>query len=175
MGPGVYAVANADAPVFYADNYYWLYTDGLWYRSSYATGGWSYAPAPYVIRQIDRPLAYQRPRTYRRDRQVHVEVIEPAHRVHRDRPQVYQGERRRVAPVERPGARTVIRGSEPTPPPPPPGGRVDDRNRAPAPERRTQVRDREVPAPAPAPARRPPARGREAPEREHRTQPRDRE
>lgn len=86
VGPGVYAVANADAPVFYADNYYWLYADGFWYRSSYATGGWRYAPAPYVIRQIDRPLAYQRARTYRRDRQVHVEMIEPAHRVYRDRP-----------------------------------------------------------------------------------------
>lgn len=154
-GPGVYAVANADAPVFYADNYYWLYDDGLWYRSSYATGGWVYAPPPYVIRQIDRPLAYQRARTYRRDRQVHVQVIAPAHRVVRDRPPVYQGER----------------------------GRVEERSRVPAPEPRTEVRERRVPTPAPrtevrerhvpTPAPRTEERERRPPV--PRTEPRDRE
>ena len=140
-GPGVYAVANADAPVFYADNFYWLYDDGLWYRSSYATGGWRYAPPPYVIQQVERPLAYQRARTYRRDRQVHVQVIDPAHRVVRDRPPVYQGERGRVeerSRVPTPAPRVQVR----EPPHPTPGPRTEERERRP-PVHRTEPRDRE--------------------------------
>lgn len=61
MNNGVYVVAYADYPTFYADNYYWMYNNGLWYRSSYYGGGWvvSY-DVPYYVRSIDRPYAYTR-------------------------------------------------------------------------------------------------------------------
>jgi hypothetical protein len=69
-GPGVYAVANFSDPVFYADNYYWRYDDGYWYRSSYVTGGWQYVPRPpRVVARIDSPYT----RYYRDGGRVHVD------------------------------------------------------------------------------------------------------
>lgn len=59
--PGVSVVAYSDYPVFYSDNYYWRYDNGLWYRSSYYNGGWIvYNNAPYAVRSIDRPYRYAR-------------------------------------------------------------------------------------------------------------------
>lgn len=61
MSNGAYVVAYADYPTFYSDNYYWMYNDGLWYRSSYYGGGWvvSY-DVPYRVRSIQRPYSYAR-------------------------------------------------------------------------------------------------------------------
>ncbi len=95
VGSGVYAVANYDYPVYYADNYYWRFYDGRWYRSPYYTGGWSYAPPTRVIARIDRPYT----RYYMdRDRRIHVDRrYRPTYR---DRPQVIH--RGRTVERERP-------------------------------------------------------------------------
>jgi len=61
VSPGVYVIADYDEPIFYSDNYYWLYRDGYWYRSSYYSGGWvTVSSTPYAIARIDRPHAYVR-------------------------------------------------------------------------------------------------------------------
>lgn len=82
--PGLWVVAESERPIFYYDNYYWLYQQGLWYRSPYYTGGWVHwgaAPLPRTIRRIRRPRVYRHykarpgqrvrrvpPRDYRRRR-----------------------------------------------------------------------------------------------------------
>ncbi|MGE0549980.1 MAG: hypothetical protein AB7O24_22850 [Kofleriaceae bacterium] len=71
--PGVQVVANADYPVYYANDYYWMYDRGYWYRSPYYTGGWEYATPPYVIRSIDRPTIYRRYRDYSPHRRIHID------------------------------------------------------------------------------------------------------
>jgi hypothetical protein len=60
VSPGVQVIADYDYPVFYADNYYWRFDNGLWYRSSWYTGGWAYATPPRAVLSIDRPYAYRR-------------------------------------------------------------------------------------------------------------------
>src|SRR5688572_27965157 len=61
VSPGVHVVAYSDYPVFYSDNYYWRYDGGIWYRSTYAGGGWSvWHDVPYSVRSIDRPYRYAR-------------------------------------------------------------------------------------------------------------------
>jgi len=61
VSPGVSVVAYSDVPVFYADNYYWRYDSGLWYRSNYYGGGWVvWNDVPYGVRSIDRPYRYAR-------------------------------------------------------------------------------------------------------------------
>jgi hypothetical protein len=60
VAPGVQVVADYDYPVFYADNYYWRYDNGLWYRSNWYTGGWAYATPPYAVSRIERPYEYRR-------------------------------------------------------------------------------------------------------------------
>ena len=57
--PDVYVVADADQPVFYTDNVYWLYSDGYWYRSPRYDRGWVRIDSPPVrLRHIDQPTAY---------------------------------------------------------------------------------------------------------------------
>src|SRR4051812_23345676 len=59
--PGVSVVAYSDDPVFYSDNYYWRYSDGIWYQSPYYDSGWSVSyNVPYGVRSIDRPYSYAR-------------------------------------------------------------------------------------------------------------------
>jgi hypothetical protein len=59
--PGVWVVEEYDEPVFYADDYYWLYRGGGWYRSPYYDRGWvTTYEVPYRVRSIDRPTAYVR-------------------------------------------------------------------------------------------------------------------
>lgn len=60
VSPGVQVVADYDDSVFYADNYYWRYDGGRWYRSSWYTGGWVYATPPHAVLRIERPYAYRR-------------------------------------------------------------------------------------------------------------------
>jgi hypothetical protein len=69
--PGLWVVAGASDPLFYADGWYWLHQDGYWYRSTSFRGGWAYAPRtrlPVVIRSIQRPRRYThyRPRAGQR-------------------------------------------------------------------------------------------------------------
>lgn len=56
--PGVQVIADWDEPIFYADNFYWRFYGGGWYRSPYYTGGWVYARPPVAVMRIDRPHAY---------------------------------------------------------------------------------------------------------------------
>jgi hypothetical protein len=57
--PSVMVVANADEPLFYSENTYWLYRDNHWYRSSSHRGGWARADSPPEhIRRIERPQTY---------------------------------------------------------------------------------------------------------------------
>lgn len=57
--PSVMVVSNADEPVFYSDNSYWLFRDNLWYRSGSSRGGWARVDQPPEhVRQIERPEAY---------------------------------------------------------------------------------------------------------------------
>jgi hypothetical protein len=62
--PDVYVLADADEPVFYTDNYYWLYRSGHWYRSHNYDRDWVYVttPAPR-LRHINEPTAYVRYRS----------------------------------------------------------------------------------------------------------------
>jgi hypothetical protein len=56
--PGVQVIADYNEPIFYSDGAYWRYYGGVWYRSSYYTGGWVYARPPAAVLRIDRPTAY---------------------------------------------------------------------------------------------------------------------
>ncbi|HEU4734554.1 MAG TPA: hypothetical protein VFT22_41975 [Kofleriaceae bacterium] len=57
--PSVMVVANADEPVFYTDNSYWLYRDRHWYRSQSHRGGWARIDQPPEhVRRIQRPEVY---------------------------------------------------------------------------------------------------------------------
>ena len=61
VNPGVWVVEDYPRPVFYADNYYWRYTDGVWYRSVTLWDAPVRIRATYVpvhIRRIDQPEAY---------------------------------------------------------------------------------------------------------------------
>lgn len=61
----VQVVANADEPIFYTENTYYLYRKDHWYRSSSHRGDWKRIDdPPEHIRRIDQPLAYVH---YRRD------------------------------------------------------------------------------------------------------------
>jgi hypothetical protein len=70
VNPGVYAVANYNEPVFYANDYYWRYNSGRWYRSNSYRGGWAYATPPRAVVSIDRPQRYVRYRPQSHDRVV---------------------------------------------------------------------------------------------------------
>ena len=60
VSPGVQVIADYDEPIFYSDGFYWRFYDGVWYRSSYYTGGWAFVDAPPVaIVQIGRPDVYR--------------------------------------------------------------------------------------------------------------------
>lgn len=107
-GPGVQVVADYDYPVFYADNYYWRYDNGYWFRSNYYTGGWITARPPGAVLRIDRPYAYRhyRPRGYVSRRPVVRDHRDTRYRqaptVNRD----YRGETYRSAPTVRPAPRS---------------------------------------------------------------------
>jgi hypothetical protein len=58
--PGVFVVANYNEPVFYADDFYWRYYNGTWYRSRHFGSGWVHARPPIAVLRIDRPYTYVR-------------------------------------------------------------------------------------------------------------------
>jgi hypothetical protein len=59
VSPGVQVIADYDEPIFYSDGLYWRYYGGVWYRSSYYTGGWVYATPPVAVLRINQPYAYR--------------------------------------------------------------------------------------------------------------------
>lgn len=82
ISPGVYVVADYDEPVFYTNNSYWRYDNGVWYSSRYHDRGWRYSPAPRALVSIERPRAYVR---YRPSVRYHVRADGRIHvRDHRD-------------------------------------------------------------------------------------------
>jgi hypothetical protein len=144
VSPGVQVIADYDTPIFYADNYYWRYDGGRWYRSTWYTGGWSYwAAPPYVVARIERPYAYRhyRPAGYV-SRRGHV-------RDHRDYNRPVYRESRPVDRETRPAPAPAVRDHrtyQPAPARTAPAPAVrDHRTHQPAPART-------APAPAPAPA-----------------------
>jgi hypothetical protein len=57
--PSVMVVANADEPIFYTENSYYLYRNDHWYRSSSHRGGWARVETvPDHVRRIEQPRAY---------------------------------------------------------------------------------------------------------------------
>jgi hypothetical protein len=58
VSPGVQVVANYGEPIFYSDGFYWRYYGGVWYRSSYYTGGWVYARPPVAVLRVPSPHSY---------------------------------------------------------------------------------------------------------------------
>ena len=57
--PSVMVVANADEPIFYTENTYYLYRSDHWYRSSSHRGGWArIETVPEHVRRIEQPRAY---------------------------------------------------------------------------------------------------------------------
>ncbi len=60
VSPGVWVVEDYDEPVFWSDGWYWRYYGGVWYRSSYHTGGWVTYRAPRAIVSIRAPHTYVR-------------------------------------------------------------------------------------------------------------------
>jgi hypothetical protein len=61
VSPGVYVVEDYNEPVFYSNNLYWRYHNGVWYRSQYHDRGFVYyAAPPRAVLSIQRPYAYVR-------------------------------------------------------------------------------------------------------------------
>jgi hypothetical protein len=61
VDPGVQVVADANQPLFFADGYYWLYSDGAWLRSDNYRGHFARVDinvVPQHIRGIQRPQDY---------------------------------------------------------------------------------------------------------------------
>ncbi|MGH9884287.1 MAG: hypothetical protein ACREBE_02085 [bacterium] len=59
VAPGVEVVADWDAPVVFADNFYWAFDGGVWYRSEHLGGPRIVVnAAPYAVMQIREPMRY---------------------------------------------------------------------------------------------------------------------
>lgn len=81
--PGVYVLEDYPEPIFYADNFYWRFYGGVWYRSNYYTGGWVAARPTARITYVDRPYAYVRYRARPHDTVVIRDHRGRLHRRHR--------------------------------------------------------------------------------------------
>jgi hypothetical protein len=132
--PSVMIVANADEPVFYSDNSYWLFRDRQWYRSSTHRGGWARVEQPPEhVRRIERPETYvhfrharETPRTTANE---HERPVAPA------RPEIREPEPRRdqtpPGPTREPNPEGPVRPyANPLPPQqvPPVSPRPDERS-----------------------------------------------
>lgn len=58
VSPGIEVVADYGQPIFFVDNYYWLYLDGFWYWSTWYGGGWARARPPVWGARIPHPERY---------------------------------------------------------------------------------------------------------------------
>lgn len=57
--PDVRVVANADEPIFFTDNTFWLYRNDTWWRSGSHRTGWVRAEAPPErVTRISQPSQY---------------------------------------------------------------------------------------------------------------------
>lgn len=66
VSPGVYVIEDYHQPVFYTNNLYWRYDNGVWYQSRFYDRGWRYSRmTPRALVTIDRPYAYVRYRPNR--------------------------------------------------------------------------------------------------------------
>jgi len=109
VSPGVQVIADYDEPIFFTDGFYWRFYDGVWYRSSYYTGGWAFVDAPPVaIVQIGRPDVY---RHYRPNGYVARHRPVPVHRV--ERPPVVRAEQREAYRARVESNRGYVRPVEP--------------------------------------------------------------
>ena len=52
VDPDVWVVRDSDVPVYYVDNYYWVYRANVWHRSRSYDGGWARVEASVVPRTI---------------------------------------------------------------------------------------------------------------------------
>jgi hypothetical protein len=84
-GTDVQVIADADQPVFFQGNAYWLFQDGNWYRSNDYRGGWIRVETPPTeIRRIESPYAYVHYRQHERAARLNDErQLEPREE-HRD-------------------------------------------------------------------------------------------
>lgn len=95
--PGVWVVADSAYPIFYNDGYYWLYSDGYWYSSTYYWGGWVYAPPPRVpifFNRIRNPRLYANYR-WRRNMRSQPAPVPPQYRTRDHRGRQFQPPPRR--------------------------------------------------------------------------------
>lgn len=61
VSDGVYVIEDYHEPVFYSDGAYWRYHGGVWYSSSYYSGGWvRVRTVPHYVSRIERPHTYVR-------------------------------------------------------------------------------------------------------------------
>lgn len=59
VSPGVEVIADWNEPIFFADDYYWAFRGGFWYRSGWYGGGWVRAGVvPDRVRGIAHPGGY---------------------------------------------------------------------------------------------------------------------
>jgi len=71
VGPGLWVVEAWPSPVFWYDGYYWMITDGIWYRSLYFDRSFvrvvvTTVPRPVIgIRNPRRYVHYRAPRSAR--------------------------------------------------------------------------------------------------------------
>jgi hypothetical protein len=89
VSPGVQVIADYDEPVFFTGGFYWREVGGVWYRSSYHTGGWVTYSAPTAIVSIRDRHSYRRyrpagwaprNRAYTRDNRTYRPNNRPAYR-----------------------------------------------------------------------------------------------
>ena len=59
VSDGVYVIEDYNEPVFYSEGAYWRYYGGVWYSSSYYSGGWvRVRSVPVYVSRIDNPHTY---------------------------------------------------------------------------------------------------------------------
>ena len=67
ISPGVEVIADWDEPIFFIDDFYWVFRGGFWWRSGWYGRGWERAGVvPERIRGIEHPerYAHYRPEGY---------------------------------------------------------------------------------------------------------------
>ncbi len=59
VSDNVYVIEDYDEPVFYSEGAYWRYYGGVWYSSSYYSGGWvRVRSVPVYVSRINNPHTY---------------------------------------------------------------------------------------------------------------------
>jgi len=58
ISPGIEVIADWDEPIFFADDYYWVYRGGDWYWSTWYGGGWVRTHPPRWISRVPHPESY---------------------------------------------------------------------------------------------------------------------